>query len=408
MRFSLAWTFANKFRQSKQQSGFISFVSASSTAGIGLGCFVLILLLSVMNGFEKELRETLLSYIPHAEFIAVSPDGVYVDDDIKAKVAADPRVLNLYSYTKASGLLQNGTKMKSVELQGVDDKYLRSKTAMNVPVGAFSENENGLFLGKGVVEKLGLEIGDKVQLLLPSATQDLSFAAPKVLWLTVLGEISLGGEADNFVGIMNKQTLSFALDIKLGGTHIEFQLADPFAGRQLIREYGKDFKQAVYMSDWTRTNGHLYQDIQLVRAVVYITLTLVICVACFNIVSSLVMSVKEKTSEIAMLKTMGAQDNFIRTIFVIKGMINGIYGASIGTFLGVLAALYLNQITDAIEALFGFTLLADGIYFINYLPSDLQATDVVTTYFVAVILCVIATIYPASKAADIKPASALQ
>jgi lipoprotein-releasing system permease protein len=162
------------------------------------------------------------------------------------------------------------------------------------------------------------------------------------------------------------------------------------------------------MSDWTRTNGHLYQDIQLVRTVVYITLTLVICVACFNIVSSLVMSVKEKTSEIAMLKTMGAQDNFIRTIFVIKGMINGIYGASIGTFTGVLAALYLNQITNAIEALFGFTLLADGIYFINYLPSDLQVTDVVITYFVAVILCVIATIYPASKAANIQPASALQ
>jgi lipoprotein-releasing system permease protein len=408
MRFSLAWTFANKFRQSKQQSGFISFVSASSTAGIGLGCFVLILLLSVMNGFEKELRETLLSYIPHAEFIAVNPDGVYLDDDIKAKVAADPRVLNLYSYTKASGLLQNGTKMKSVELQGVDDNYLQSKPAMKVPVGAFSENESGLFLGKGVVKKLGLEIGDKVQLLLPSATLDLSFAAPKVLWLTVLGEISLGGEADNFVGIMNKQTLSSALNVKLGGTHIEFQLADPFAGRQLIREYGNDFKQAVYMSDWTRTNGHLYQDIQLVRTVVYITLTLVICVASFNIVSSLVMSVKEKTSEIAMLKTMGAQDNFIRTIFVIKGMINGIYGASIGTFLGVLAALYLNQITDAIEALFGFTLLADGIYFINYLPSDLQVTDVVTTYFVAVTLCVIATIYPASKAANIQPASALQ
>jgi lipoprotein-releasing system permease protein len=407
MRFSLAWIFAKKFRQSKQQSGFISFVSASSTAGIGLGCFVLILLLSVMNGFEKELRETLLSYIPHAEFIAVSPDGVYLDEDIKAKAAVDPRVLNLYSYTKASGLLQYGTKMKSVELQGVDDNYLQSKPAMKVPVGAFSENENGLFLGKGVVEKLGLKIGDKVQLLLPSATLDLSFAAPKVLWLTVLGEISLGGEADDFVGIMNKQTLALALNVKLGGTHIEFQLVDPFAARQLIREYGNDFKQAVYMSDWTRTNGHLYQDIQLVRTVVYITLTLVICVACFNIVSSLVMSVKEKTSEIAMLKTMGAQDNFIRTIFVMKGMINGIYGASIGTFFGVLAALYLNQITDAIEALFGFTLLADGIYFINYLPSDLKVTDVVTTYFVAVILCVIATIYPASKAANIQPASAL-
>jgi len=408
MNFSLAWIFANKFRQSKQQSGFISFVSASSTAGIGLGCFVLILLLSVMNGFEKELRNTLLSYIPHAEFIAASPDGVYLDNETKLKAAADPRVINLYAYTKASGLLQNGSKMKSVELQGIDDNYLKSKPAIKVSAGAFDKNDNGVFLGKGVVEKLGLSIGDKVQLLLPATTQDLSFAAPKVVWLTVLGVISLGGEADDFVGIMKKQTLSFALGVKLGATRIEFQLADPFAGRQLIREYGNAFTQAVYMSDWTLTNGHLYQDIQLVRTVVYITLTLVICVACFNIVSSLVMSVKEKTSEIAMLKTMGAQDGFIRAIFVIKGMINGIYGASIGSLLGVLAALYLNNITEFIEKIFGFRLLADGIYFINYLPSDLQLIDVVVTYFVAIFLCVVATIYPASKAANIKPASALQ
>jgi len=220
MSLSLAWTFANKFRQSKQQSGFISFVSASSTAGIGLGCFVLILLLSVMNGFEKELRNTLLSYIPHAEFIAASPDGVYLDDDTRAKAAADPRVVNLYAYTKASGLLQNGTKMKSVELQGIDDSYLQSKPAIKVPIGAFIENENGVFLGKGVVKKLGLKLGDKVQLLLPSATQDLSFAAPKVVWLTLLGEISLGGEADDFIGIMKRQTLSIALGVTLGATHI--------------------------------------------------------------------------------------------------------------------------------------------------------------------------------------------
>ncbi|WP_412973346.1 FtsX-like permease family protein [Glaciecola sp. MF2-115] len=408
MRFSLAWTFANKFRQSKQQSGFISFVSASSTAGIGLGCFVLILLLSVMNGFEKELRNTLLSYIPHAEFIAANPEGIYLDKQIKTQAEADPRVLSLVSYTKASGLLQNGTKMKSVEIQGVDSDYLQHKPSLTVPPTAFENDENGVYLGAGVIKKLEISIGDKVQLLLPSATQDLSFAAPKVIWLTVLGEISLGGEADDFVGIMNKQTLSLALGVTYGATHVEFQLADPFMGRQIVREYGMAFNQSVYMSDWTLTNGHLYQDIQLVRTVVYITLTLVICVASFNIVSSLVMSVKEKTSEIAMLKTMGAQDGFIRSIFVIKGLINGIYGASLGTLLGVLASIYLNQITGFIEAVFGFQVLADGIYFINYLPAELQVIDVVATFLVAVVLCVIATLYPASKAANIHPASALQ
>ncbi len=408
MTFSLAWEFANKFRQSKQQSGFISFVSASSTAGIGLGCFVLILLLSVMNGFEKELRNTLLSYIPHAEFHAVSPNGVSLDAATIDKASNDPRVLNLFSLTKASGLLQNGNKMKAVEIQGVDNNYLQKKSAIEIPINEFEKNSNGVYLGTGIIEKLNLKVGDKVQLLLPSASKDLSFTAPKVVWLTVLGGINLGGEVNDFVGIMQKQTLSIALDVSKGATHIEFQLADPFSARSIIREYGNAFSQAVYMSDWTLTNGHIYQDIQLVRVVIYIALILVICVACFNIVSSLVMSVKEKTGEIAMLKTMGAQDSFIRLIFVVKGLINGVYGATIGTSVGILVAIYLNEIGGFIETITGFQLLADGIYFINYLPSDLHIADVVLTYFVAIVLCVIATLYPAAKAANIQPASALQ
>ena len=403
----LALTTANRFRQSKQQSGFISFVSASSTIGIGLGCFVLILLLSVMNGFEKELRNTLLSYIPHAEFIAASEQGVYLDEDTINKAQNDPRVRAVFSYTKASGLLQKGAKMKSVEIQGVDADYIKNKPAFALAPEVFAAQSKGIYLGSGIVETLSIVPGDKVQLLLPSASADLSFQAPKAIWLTFLGEISLGGEVDDFVGIMDKQTLSSALKIESGASHIEFQLSDPFLGRQLIREYGDDFKQVVYMSDWTLTNGHLYQDIQLVRTVVYITLILVICVACFNIVSSLVMSVKEKTKEIAILKSMGAENKLLRQVFVIKGLINGLYGATVGTILGVLSAIYLAEISGFIETLFNFSLLGDGVYFINFIPSDLQLVDVIATYFLAIVLCVLATLYPAHKAANVDPATSL-
>ncbi|MDT0626972.1 FtsX-like permease family protein [Alteromonas sp. W364] len=403
----LALTIANRFRQSKQQSGFISFVSASSTIGIGLGCFVLILLLSVMNGFEKELRNTLLSYIPHAEFIAASEQGVYLDQETINKAQNDPRVRAVFSYTKASGLLQKGAKMKSVEIQGVDADYIKNKPAFALAPEVFAAQPKGIYLGSGIVETLSIVPGDKVQLLLPSASADLSFQAPKAIWLEFLGEISLGGEVDDFVGIMNKQTLSSALKIESGASHIEFQLSDPFLGRQLIREYGYDFKQVVYMSDWTLTNGHLYQDIQLVRTVVYITLILVICVACFNIVSSLVMSVKEKTKEIAILKSMGAENKLLRQVFVIKGLINGLYGATVGTILGVLSAIYLAEISGFIETLFNFSLLGDGVYFINFIPSDLQLVDVIATYFLAIVLCVLATLYPAHKAANVDPATSL-
>lgn len=403
----LALTIANRFRQSKQQSGFISFVSASSTIGIGLGCFVLILLLSVMNGFEKELRDTLLSYVPHAEFIAASDQGVYLDQETLDKANRDGRVRALFSYTKASGLLQKGAKMKSVEIQGVDANYLENKPAFKLEPNAFEDHDNGIYLGSGIVETLAIVPGDRVQLLLPSKSADLSFQAPKTVWLEFLGEISLGGEVDDFVGIMNKQTLSSALGVESGASHIEFQLSDPFLGRQVIREYGYDFKQMVYMSDWTLTNGHLYQDIQLVRTVVYITLILVICVACFNIVSSLVMSVKEKTKEIAILKSMGAENKLLRQVFVIKGLINGLYGATVGTILGVLAAINLSEISNFIESIFNFSLLGDGIYFINFIPSDLQFVDVAATYILAIVLCVLATLYPAHKAANIDPATSL-
>ncbi|WP_370545295.1 FtsX-like permease family protein [Glaciecola sp. MH2013] len=404
----LALRIANKFRQSKQQSGFISFVSASSTIGIGLGCFVLILLLSVMNGFEKELRQTLLSYIPHAEFVAVDTRGVYLDEATATRASADPRILSLLAYTKAAGLIQKSGKMKSVEVQGVDADYLSSKKAIGLASNAFSTVPNGVYLGKGVVKALNLEINDKVQLLLPRTSADLSFQAPKVVRLVFLGELNFGGEVDDFVGIMNMQTLSSALELRRPATNIEFLLSDPFLGRKVVREYGERFNQVVYMSDWTLTNGHLYQDIQLVRTVVYITLTLVICVACFNIVSSLVMSVKEKTSEIAMLKTMGAEDALIRRVFVIKGLINGFYGATIGSILGMLCAYYLANITGFIEDVFAFSLLGEGVYFIDYLPSDLQLFDVLITYFVAIFLCVCATLYPAARAAKINPASELQ
>jgi lipoprotein-releasing system permease protein len=404
----LAFKIAKRFRGSKQQSGFISFVSASSTIGIGLGCFVLILLLSVMNGFEKELRETLLSYIPHAEFIAVDSRGVYLDETTKERAANDPRVVSLLSYTKAAGLIQKSGKMKSVEVQGIDAEYLKNKPALNLLPKAFVDNPKGIYLGKGIAEQLELNINDKVQLLLPQTSDSMAFVAPKSLWLSYLGSLNFGGDVDDFVGIMNKQTLSFALNLQRPSTNIEFQLVDPFLGREVVRDYGQRFNQVVYMSDWTLTNGHLYQDIQLVRVVVYITLTLVICIACFNIVSSLVMSVKEKRSEIAMLKTMGAHDNLIRRVFVIKGLVNGVYGATTGTTLGVLCSLYLPVITDFIENTLGFTLLGEGVYFIDYLPSDLQTGDVVITYLVAICLCVVATLYPASRAVRVNPARELQ
>jgi lipoprotein-releasing system permease protein len=412
---TFSWFIAKRFRKAKRQNTFVSFVSHSSTLGIALGCFVLILLLSVMNGFEEQLRVSLLAKVPQAELIDAQGGGINITRQQLDRYRDDARVKHVFTLNKTSGLLQKSGKMKAIELLGVDSDYLKQKLSIKastnpltgVLTNQLTNKNNALVLSSGIAEKLSLQIGDSVQLLLPSITQDLSFKAPKVINLSVVDIISLGGELDNFLGVMDKAVLGEILSLEQTYTTIEFVMHDPFVAYNYIREIGYGFQQAVYMSDWTRTHGHLYQDIQLVRVVVYIALALVICVACFNIVSSLVMLVKEKQSEIAILKTMGASEKSLAQIFILQGFYNGIIGASTGSILGVIAALYLSKSIEFIQQALGFKVLEDGIYFVDFLPSKIEFTDVLFTFLIALTLSVIATIYPAKKAAKIDPASAL-
>jgi lipoprotein-releasing system permease protein len=398
---------ANRFRHSKQQDGYIAFVSKSSTFGIGLGCAVLILLLSVMNGFEKELKENLLNVVPHAELITASGAGIYPNPDFLKSLNADPRIEYVFMLNKASGLLQKGKQIKSVELLGINQDYYSEKFDASFDYALLGEADKGIILGSALMNTLDAQVGDSVQLMLPKVTQDLSFQTSVSTWLTIVGEISVGGEIDNFIGITSDTTLANILDLEAGTTHIELHLFDPFLARATIREFGWDFDQAVYMSDWTRTHGHLYQDIQLVTAVIYIVLILVISVASFNIVSSLVMSVKEKSREIAILKTMGASDIQIRQIFVLKGLHSGFMGASFGSIIGCLLGAYLPEIIAGIEAILGIQLLDAGVYFTSAIPSQLSLVDVALTYTVALVITVLATLSPANKAAGVFPAAHL-
>lgn len=407
----LMWQLAWRFRSSKRQNGFISFISASSTMGIGLGCFVLILLLSVMNGFEHELKERLLSVIPHGELYAVDPDGI---DNWQAEIKRlkqNSRIGSIEPYTKATGMLQKGSKMKSIELTGIAPEYAQQNNVIaNISEDQwqnFAQNEHGVLLGQGVMKKLQLQIGDRVQLLLPQISNDLSLKALKSTWLTVHGIVKIGGELDNHIGYMHLSLASETLGVAHGAQGIRIRYDEPFQAAQLTREIGYDFTQGVYMSDWTRTQGHLYQDIQLVRVVVYIALSLVIGVACFNIVSTLVMAVNEKQAEIAMLKSMGANDALIIGTFMLQGLINGLLGTFIGLILGVLMALNLADVAQAIERLIGVQFLSGDIYFIDFLPSRLDWNEVYFTGFIAITLSLLATLYPARKAAKINPARVL-
>ncbi len=406
----LAFELAQRFRKTRSEQRFISFISMSSTVGIGLGCFVLIVLLSVMNGFEKELTSRILSVVPHGELYSKSESGIENLDAQLYRLSQDSRIASVTPYTGLTGMLQSKGELKAISVTGilvdsVGEKYAERVTSEDWQ--RLSEHKNGLIVGKGIMSSMGLKIGDTVQVLIPQITQDLTFKAPRSITLSVSGVLSVGGELDNQLGLMHLKTASEAIGIASQAQGIQFTLKDPFSAYDTMRDIGYHYPQAVYMSDWTRTQGHLYNDIQLVRAVVYIALTLVIAVACFNIVSSLVMAVRDKQAAIAILKTMGATDRLIRNAFVLQGVINGVIGISVGVLLALLVAPNLSGIVRFIEVAIGIEILSGDIYFIDFLPSDLHWQDVVVTVVVAMFLSVGATIYPAQKAAKVSPSSAL-
>ncbi|UAA40746.1 lipoprotein-releasing ABC transporter permease subunit [Paraneptunicella aestuarii] len=412
----MVWQLAFRFRKSKKRSGFTSFIASSSTVGIGLGCFVLILLLSVMNGFERELKDRLLVAIPHGELTAVDPAGLADWKSIIEQAKRHPQVVSAQPFIKATALLQRGKKTKAVELTAIDPALSHQNEAAHMvneeAWQTFIATPYGVLLGRKVLKQLGLSVGDKVQALLPrrsepGSSDGLKLSAPETIWLTVVGEVSLGGELDSFLAYMHMDLAAETLSIAQGAQGIRLNYVEPFDARMTTRRLAYELSQQVYISDWTRTHGHLYQDIQLVRSVVYLALILVIAVASFNIVSSLVMSVSEKQAEIAMLKTMGARSNLIARVFILQGSLNGVIGALFGSVSGILVALNLSDIAKFIESLFGVKLLSGDIYFIDFLPSLLLWRDVWITVSISLLLSVLATIYPALRASKVEPAKVL-
>lgn len=403
----LAW----RFRQGSSNNGFTSFISASSTVGIALGCFVMILLLSVMNGFEKELKERFLAVIPHGELIAVSPQGMHNWQQQITQLKQDQRITYLAPVTKMMAMVQTGAKMKAVEVTGIQtDSQKQSRIREMTELSQwqqFSATRNGILLGQGVLEKLDVQVGQKIQLLMPQQSLEQGFKPPKSVWFEVAGVLHIGGELDNHLAMVHLDKASQILGVSHGAQGLEFGFSDPFVAPALMRELGFAFEQHVYISDWTRTHGHLYQDIQLVRAVVYLALTLLIAVACFNIVSTLVMAVNDKRREIAMLKTIGARDSLIIQTFMLQGAVNGLTGTLVGIISGTLVSVYLSELALWLEQLIGTQLLSGDIYFIDFLPSQVNPVEVIITALIALFLSILATLYPAIKASRIEPAKVL-
>lgn len=393
-----------------EKNGFVSFIAKASTVGILLGVAVLIVALSVINGFEQQLVHRLLSVVPQVEYIAPNRPIEHWQQKVN-QLQAQPHVTGAAPYIAVNGMAQYKSQLKAVEVRGVDPSSETNVSAINQFTTGKLVSQLGIddvILGKQIVEQLDANVGDNITLLIPQISKnDTKLLAPKRVTLNLAGIIEMGGPIDSSAAFIHlnkaQQTLGYTQNQVTG---LRLSVDDVFSAHQIALNVGQTIADYVYISSWFRTQGSLYQDIQMVRTIVYIVVFLIIAVASFNIVSSLVMEVREKEGNIAILKTMGAKDSTILATFVMQGLSQAFVGVVLGTFIGVLLALNISELFSWISQILGENPLA-GVYFIEFLPSKLVLKDIGITVIVTFTLAVAATIYPAWQATRIDPAKVL-
>ena len=408
---SLSLLIGLRFSRGRRRSGMVSLISVISTVGIALGVAVLIVGLSAMNGFERELNNRILAVVPHGEIEAVNPPWNHWQN-VLPKVEAVKGIEAAAPYINFTGLVESGSNLRAIQVKGVDPQQESKLSALPRFVQAnawanFKAGEQQIILGKGVADALKVKAGDWVSIMIPNSNPEHKLLQPKRVRLHVIGILQLSGQLDHSFAMIPMQDAQQYLDMGESITGIAIKVNDVFNANKLVRDAGEVTNNYVYIKSWIGTYGYMYRDIQMIRAIMYLAMVLVIGVACFNIVSTLVMAVKDKSSDIAVLRTLGAKDGLIRAIFVWYGLLAGLLGSLCGAVIGVFASLYLTDIIKVIEKIIGHQFLSGDIYFIDFLPSELHWLDVVYVLVTALLLSLLASWYPARRASRIDPARVL-
>ncbi|WBM69185.1 lipoprotein-releasing ABC transporter permease subunit LolE [Buttiauxella sp. WJP83] len=400
-----------RFSRGRRRSGMVSLISIISTLGIALGVAVLIVGLSAMNGFERELNNRILAVVPHGEIEPVNQpfhdwSGVLQRvEKVKGIAAAAP-------YINFTGLVESGPNLRAIQVKGVDPAQEVRLSALpqyvqNNAWANFKAGQQQIIIGKGVADALKVKQGDWISIMIPNSNADHKLLQPKRVRLQVEGILALSGQLDHSFAMVPMADAQSYLDMGDSVTGIAIKVNDVFNANQLVRDAGEVTNAYVYIKSWIGTYGYMYRDIQMIRAIMYLAMVLVIGVACFNIVSTLVMAVKDKSSDIAVLRTLGAKDGLIRAVFIWYGLLAGLLGSVSGVIIGVLASWQLTNIIRVIEKLIGHQFLSGDIYFIDFLPSELHWLDVFYVLVTALLLSLLASWYPARRASRIDPARVL-
>ncbi|MDI4637676.1 MULTISPECIES: lipoprotein-releasing ABC transporter permease subunit [Halomonadaceae] len=400
-----------RYVRAKRRNHFISFISLTSMLGLMLGVAVLILVLSVMNGFDHELRSRVLGMVPHTRIEA--PSGMTDWQPLADRLMQRERVIGAAPFVQQQGMFSIGGRNEGAMVNGIEPQAeakvsIIDENMVQGSLGDLKAGEWKVVLGELLARRLGVGVGDRVTLLVPEASITPGGVFPRLKRFTVSGIFSVGADLDAslaYAHIADMQTLARMGDA-VGGLRLEFD--DLFAAhgetRKIIDELGPGYRGI----DWTQTHGNLFQAIQMEKRMIGLLLTVIVAVAAFNIVSTLVMVVTDKKADIAILRTIGATPGSIMGIFIVQGLAIGIIGILIGLGVGVTLALTIADLIAWFESATGIHFLDANVYFISYLPSRLEWSDVGVITSAAFVLTFLSTLYPAWRASRIQPADVLR
>lgn len=402
-------TTAVRYTRSGAGDGLVSSITTLSLGGLVLGVAVLVLVLSVLNGFERELRERVLSVLPHAVLTAPEP---YEDWQSTAeRIMGHPEVIGVAPLEEVGGLVVLGGQMSGIQMNGIlpDWEGQVSKIPEYVETGQFGNllsGEYGVILGSDLATQLAAKVGDRVTIILPQIQMTLAGPQPRTRRFEVVGIFSVGSDADkNQVFIHLDDALK--LTRKKGPDSMRLAVTDLFDASRVLTEVAQSMPGREWFgSSWLRRHGNLYSAIQTQKTTLFLLLLMLVAVAAFNLVSNLIMIVNQRKGDIAIFRTMGASRGSIMQIFLLHGFLIGLIGIAVGLVLGSLTAIFITPIYSALDQALGLGLMDE--YFIHYLPSQILAADLVLVGGVSALICFFATVYPAFQAARTPPVEALR
>ena len=402
-----------RYTRAKRRNRFISFISAVSMLGIALGVVALVSTISVMNGFESELRTRILGMVAHATISGVGED---LQDWQHAVAVAqqDPRVLGASPYVEREALLSGGRSQGAL-LRGIEPALepAVSTVGQKMKVGSIDDLEPGKFrilLGTELAMMLGVEMGDSVTVLVPEARSTPVGVVPQMKRFTVAGLFEVGmQEYDMQLAIIHMADAQRLLRMGDGVTGVRLRLTDMFQAWNVARDLADDIGEYYRIRDWSRDHANFFRAIQMEKSVMFVILSLIVAVAAFNLVSSLIMLVTDKQADIAILRTLGLSPGSVMAVFVVQGTLIGISGIALGIVGGVILTENLNAIMHVIEAIVGFELMPADVYYISGgVPTDLRIDNILAVAGIAFGMCMVATLYPAWRASRTDPAAALR